>query len=464
MKGKNMNNNVTKILSHYIEDIKYEDLPLSVVDTAKKVFVDFLAVSIAGFYKGPLANVMFNKYSEMPGSSESTIIGSSFKTCAMNAALINGISGHSLDLDDGHREAKGHPGVAVIPAILALAEKKGANGKDFILSLVVGYEVFVRLGKIANPWLFDKGFHTTGVCGTLAAAAGTGKLLSLDSKGIESSIGIAGTQCSGLLAVTHTGQMIKPLNAGKAAQSGLLASLLAAKGVKGPENIIECEDGFLQAFSKKTDLVEKLVENWGKEFSIEQCYIKLYPSCRHTHAAIDAALNLNKRYSNQFDIQNIDSIEITTYPAALKLTKKENMPSDEAETRFNIGFAVCLALIEGKAGINEFTFKNIKNKKISELFKKVRVFEDSSFESKDCNIRGAKVRIKLKDSSLEYEEIVQLPKGEPESPVSMDDIKDKFYSCTKEYWDFLKINQIIDMIVNIENLTNITYLVDRIRG
>jgi 2-methylcitrate dehydratase PrpD len=268
-----MKENITQTLSKYIEKIKYEDLPLNIIDTAKKLFIDFLAVSIAGFHRGPLAKILYEEYKRNSCLPESTIIGNSkHKMSAVEAALINGVSGHSLDLDDGHREAKGHPGVVVIPALLALAERDGSSGKDFILSMVVGYEIFVRLGKIANPSLFNKGFHTTGVCGALAAAAGTAKLLSCNHQQIESCLSIAGTQSSGLLAITHTGQMIKPLNAGKAAQSGLLSTLLTIEGAKGSDNIIECEDGFLQAFAEKTSSIENVAKNMWKDFAINKCY------------------------------------------------------------------------------------------------------------------------------------------------------------------------------------------------
>lgn len=459
-----MKREVTKILSRYIEEISYKDLPQDVIDTAKKLFIDFLAVSVAGFHRGPLAKILYEEYKNNSNLSQSTIIGSNgYKISAIDAALINGVSGHSLDLDDGHREAKGHPGVTVIPPLLALAERNNISGKKFILAMVVGYEIFIRLGKIANPFLFNRGFHTTGVCGTLAAAAGTAKLLSLNSQQIESSLGIAGTQCSGLLSVTHSGQMMKPLNAGKAAQAGLLSSVLAANGAKGSENIIECEDGFLQAFSEKTDLTEKIIENIGKEFCISRCYIKLYPSCRHTHAAIDATLDLKREYSNQINLKDIESIEIITYPAAIKITKKNNMPIDEPGTRFNLGFAVCLALVEGKAGIDDFTEKNLKNAQIAELFKKVKIIEDSSFESKEKNIRGAKIKIKVKNSQVKFEKFVYLPKGEFENSASLDDIKNKFYNCVNRYYLEEDINDLLSSILELEKITNIKDISDKIK-
>lgn len=156
LKSDNMKYNITSVLSRYIEEINYKDLPKDIMDTAKKSSIDFLAVSIAGFHKDPLTRILYDKYKKISGKSESTILGTSRMFSTIDAAFMNGVSGHSLDFDDGHRVARGHPGVTVIPAVLVLAEKNGLSGQDVILSVVVGYEIFVRLAKATNPFLFDK--------------------------------------------------------------------------------------------------------------------------------------------------------------------------------------------------------------------------------------------------------------------------------------------------------------------
>jgi len=450
---------ITDKLAHFIANITYNQLPKDIIDTAKKALIDFLAVSIAGFNKGPLCKILLDYLIKAGGSQESIVLGFDKKIPSFNAALMNGVSGHTLDLDDGHRIARGHPGVTVIPAALALTEISGCSGKQLITAIVVGYEVFVRLGKAANPELFNRGFHTTGVCGALAAASAASKVLSLGKEEIISTLGIAGIQSSGLLIVTHSGQMMKPLNAGKAAQNGVLSALLAKNKAIGPKSIIESKDGFMQAFSDKTNY-SFILDNLGRNFAIKECYTKFYPACRHTHAAIDATLYLK----NKFNIvsNDIKEIEVTTYPAALKLTEKKNMPVDEAGTRFNLAFVVSLVLAKGRAGIDDFSVENAKNKEISDLFKKVKIKSDASLESKEKNIRGSKVEVILLDGK-KYEKTVQLPKGELENPARLEDFYSKYYECTDNYWPKKKQEKILISIQNLENIENIKTITNLIK-
>jgi len=429
-----------------------------VIDAAKESFIDFLAVSIAGYRKGDLSKIIIPYLLQIGGKEESTIIGNGGKVPSINAALANGISGHSMDLDDGHRKALGHPGVCVIPAALAVGELVGCDGRTLLTSIVVGYEIFVRVGMATNPSLFSRGFHTTGACGTLAAAGTAAKVLSLNKERIISTLGIAGTQSSGLLIVTHSGQMMKPLNVGKAAHCGVLSALLSKAGAIGSSKILEGKDGFVQAFSDSCDY-SLILDNLGKRFEIKNCYKKFYPACRHTHAAIDAALYLKNEL--KVNSNEIKKINVITYPAALKLTGKKDMPQDEAGTRFNLAFAVSLALKRGRAGLDDFSLENTKEKEIGELFKKVRLISNPSFESKEKNIRGAKVEVILLDGK-KYEKTVHLPKGELENPATKKDLYNKYYECTDGYWSKKKQEKILDYILHLDELDNISTFTDLI--
>lgn len=448
----------TERLADFIVRIEYEQFPKDVINAAKESFIDFLAVSIAGYGEGQLSQLLIDYLLQVGGREESTILGVEKKVPSVNAALANGVSGHSMDLDDGHRKALGHPGVCVIPAALAVGELIGCSGKTLLTSIIIGYEIFIRVGKAVNPSLFSRGFHTTGVCGTLAAASAAAKVLSLDKEKIISTLGIAGTQSSGLLIVAHSGQMMKPLNAGKAAHNGVMSALLSQAGAIGSSKIFEGKDGFVQAFSGNCDY-SLMLDHLGESFEIKECYKKFYPSCRHTHAAIDAALYLKKK--KNIIPEDIKEIKVTTYPATLKLTQKEKMPEDEAGTRFNLAFAVSLALVKGKAGINEFSAENIKNQQIGDLFNKVKLISDSSFESKENNIRGAEVETILKDNTR-LKKRVLLPKGEPENPATKQELYDKYYSCIDNFWTIDKKEEVLKYIQDLENIDNIKTFMDLI--
>jgi len=174
-----------------------------------------------------------------------------------------------------------------------------------------------------------------------------------------------------------------------------------------------------------------LMSNLGNRFSITEYYRKLYPACRHSHAAIDAALFI--RNTNKIAIDEIQEIRVTTYPAALKLTQKDKMPTDLPGTRFNLAFAVSLALTKDRAGLADFSMDSVNDLKIQRLFEKVQFVSDPSFESRKDNIRGAEVEIILSENRS-FRNKVLLPKGEPENPATIEELEEKFRSCIGYFW------------------------------
>jgi 2-methylcitrate dehydratase PrpD len=453
-----MSQNATEKLADFIETLEYSDFPSGVIAAAKASLLDFIGVAIAGYRQAQLNRLLFDTMVRFDSGDDCTILGENKKASAVHAALINATSGHSLDLDDGHRRALGHPGVCVVPAALALGESMGGSGQQVLTAIIAGYETFIRIAKSMNPAIFTRGFHTTGICGTVAAAAAAAKILSFHKKKISDTLGIAAIQSAGLLIVVHSGQMMKPLNAGKAAYNGVLSALLAGGGAEGSQNILEGKDGFGQAFAGDWD-PSLLLSDLGNRFGITECYRKLYPACRHSHAAIDGALFI--RNSNRFALKEIQEIRVTTYPAALKLTQKERMPADVPGTRFNLAFAVSLALTNGAAGLAEFSMDSVKDPTIQQLFKKVHFISDSSLESKKDNIRGAEVEILFTDNES-FKEKVLLPKGEPENPATSEELNEKFRSCIGAFWSKSKQEEIIHAIGELEQLDNIQMLTKRL--
>jgi 2-methylcitrate dehydratase PrpD len=454
-----MTANVTEKVADFIAHLEYSHITAEAVDAAKESLLDFLGVAIAGYRNQRLNKLLMDYVLQIDRQEESTILGNAQKVSAPHAALINGTSGHCLDLDDGHRQALGHPGVCVVPAALALGEPIGASGKQILAAIVAGYEIFIRIGKSMNPALFSRGFHTTGVCGTLAAAASAAKILSLDHARTGDTLGIAATQSAGLLIVIHSGQMMKPINAGKAAYNGVLSAILSQRGANGPQNVLEDKDGFGQAFAGDWEPAV-ILDELGQRFSITESYRKLYPACRHSHAAIDAALSLIK--TGEFSVDQIAEIKVTTYPAALKLTRKTQMPEDEPGTRFNLAFAVSLALAKGRAGLSDFSMASIKDRHIRQLFDKVQFISDPSFESREENFRGAQVEITLSDNTVVKHKVL-LPTGEPEKPAGSAELEDKFKSCIGDFWTEKKTEKVMQAIRNLEQIENIGEFTQLIR-
>ncbi|MEM3849036.1 MAG: MmgE/PrpD family protein [Zestosphaera sp.] len=239
-----MEANLVDQLAKFIYEVRYEDLPSEVVEKAKTCFLDYVGVALAGS-RTEFGETITKFVKQLGGVGESTVIGDGSAVPSVNAAYVNGALVHIHELDDGHRVAMGHPGASVISAALAVGEKVNASGKELIEAIVVGYDIFIRMGVAVNPSHFRRGFHTTSTCGVLSAAAAAGKLLGLNTDGLGNALGIAATQASGLMEVTRGESVIKPLQPARAAQSGVLSALLAQSGLTAPKTMLDGESGFL---------------------------------------------------------------------------------------------------------------------------------------------------------------------------------------------------------------------------
>jgi 2-methylcitrate dehydratase PrpD len=439
-----MGKQLTDNLAQFISWICFDELPKEVVHQTKRCILDFLGVALAGGSVG-LAPLITNLICDMGGSEEATIIGDGRKIPALNAVFVNSIKGHTLDMDDGHRYANGHPGVVVIPSAIALAEKENITGKELIEAIVVGYEIFIRIAALINPSHLKRGFHTTGTVGPFGAAAACSKILNLNEREIKNALAIAGLQGAGLLEVLTSGQMMKPLHPGRAAQGGLIASLLAKGGAEGPNLILEGEKGFFKAFSDVREF-NRISNDLGNNFEIMNIYFKLHAACRHIHPAIDAVKEIMER--NEIDIDKIKRIEVSTYSVAYHLTGRKGEEDTELGAKFNLPISIALVLVYGKAGIDEYSMEHIKKPMVRELSKKVKVIVDKERDYVYPNKRSACVKIEDSKGAYQYE--VELPKGDPEVPLSDDELKDKFFHNAKKALPIGKITEIQETISNIE--------------
>ncbi|MGB9979703.1 MmgE/PrpD family protein [Methanobacterium sp.] len=399
---------ITGKLADFITATHHEKLPKKAIYQAKLCFLDFLGVTLRGS-KTRSSMAINNIINE---SSESTVIGHK-KANALDSALANGIAAHCLDLDDGHRFAQMHPGACVIPAALATCEAYNKNGKEFINSIIAGYEVAISLGILVNPEHRNKGFHSTGTCGTFGAAAAACYALNLDKTDTMNALGLAGTQASGLLESDHSGSMGKHLHAGKAAQSGVLSALLAKEGFSGASSIIDGKEGFISAMVNG-DIKDKKLEIGS--FHIQDIYFKKYPICRHLHSTIDAALGiLNK---NSIKKENIQKILVKTYKIAANHDNYN--PKTEEAIRQSLPVSLAIAVKNGNLSLD-----NLKtDDEIAKISSKIVTECDENLDGLYPYKRSSKVIIQTEDCS--YSECVDLPKGEPENQFTKNELKDKF--------------------------------------
>jgi 2-methylcitrate dehydratase PrpD len=448
-----MRDDITIKLASFVSDLKYEKLSLNVIQKTKETIIDFIAALLAGcHWDSVLSQKLIELIISNGGSQEATIIGHGIKVPVVNAAMCNSVLSHVVELDDGHRVARGHPGTVVVSPALAMSEYLHSNGRELITAIVAGYDVLIRVASSMNPSHLERGFHTTGTCGTLAAAAVAAKLYKLNDEETANALGLAGTQAAGLLEVTIDGQMAKPLHPGKSAYAGVLSAMMAKNGVQGPKTIIEGAKGFARAMSDECDY-ELMLKDLNKVFHISDCYIKPYPSCRHTHPPVDAAISLLKE--SKFDNDDIKNILIRTYPAAISHTGKIFKPKTPEEAKFSIPYCVCAALVKGKFGLNELEVDCLNNELINILSDKVIIEPDQNLESKSPKTRGAEVSIIFKNGDKLFKRI-GLPKGEVENPVSIDDLINKFAYCTDYLYSKAKRDNIINEIFSIDQTNDVS--------
>ena len=416
----------SEVLGEFVAGVRFHDLPAAVVEEAKCRVLDTVGVALAGVKRSKLGQAVFSMMSRARPEGGATIIGTWQAVPARDAALANGILAHSLDWDDGHRYAASHLGAVVVPAALAVAEEAGASGRDVLTSIVVGYELFARVASSINPGHFLKGFHTTGTCGVFGSAAAAAKVAGLSGKQTSAALGIAGLQGMGLLEVLNSGQCMKPLHAGRASAAGVFAAELAAMGLDGPEEILEGEKGFLRAMAEGCDKAI-LLDGLGENYEILRCYTKPYPCCRHMHAPIDLVLALREEHLVPPDA--IEEIRVYTYSVAISETGRIYVPTTLEAALFSMPHAVAVAAVHGRVGPDELE-KGLNDPAVQRIRKKVRITLDPQMDRLYPHERGARLVVKMSGGGT-LSRSTPLARGEPELPLTGEEITEKFLHCAR---------------------------------
>lgn len=406
----------------------------------RTLIIDFFAAAYAGYKH----NSVFNRSVEsvvypQGGAEESLVLFQKKRYPVRTAAFMNSLYGHGAELDDGNKKAAGHAGVHLIPAVFALADKLGSSNEDVLVALATGYEAYIRISSAAQPGLVMRGFHSTGMAGTIACAGACARLYGSDARGIEDAVALATTMTGGLLSYGDSRPAVKPLNPGKAAENGVFAAMLSNAGVQGPSDSLEGRNGWFHAV---TDEVHEDYLKGEDHLLLHDCYFKLYPSCRHTHCVIDAAIALHEAV----DTSRIKSVNVYIYPNAIKLAGIR-IPMNKDETKFSIQYTLACALLNGSYGIADMDPPRLTDS-VLELIEKTDLISDASMEDRTRGIRGARVEIVLKDDNR-IEKTVLIPKGDPERPLTRNDIINKLRTCANGQATDKTIAALIDSINRI---------------
>ena len=420
----------TAALAARCTGVRWADLPTDARERTTELVLDLLGVAIRGSQEASAAAAR-DAVVRLGGGGNASVIGHPRGVGAAWAALANGTAGHSIELDDVTTESSLHPGVAVIPAALALAEERGTSGAAFLEAVVAGYEATMRVGNALNPAsAYRRGFHPTGVAGAFGAAAAAARLLGLDANAMASAFGVAGTMASGSLEYLSDGSWTKRLNPGWAGHAGIVAAELAASGFRGPATAIEGELGALRAFSDEP-YRERLAGDGG--WALMSVSIKPYACCRYNHGPIDGVLQLARAHRLRPDDVARIRLGITSGGAILvsELIEAKREPRNVVDAQFSAPFAAAVALVRGAAGIGEYTQANVDDPEIRAVMARVDCERDPSLDAEYPARWPSTVEIELRDGRVLRTRIEDAT-GEPANPVPRAALIEKFRSLTAD--------------------------------
>lgn len=380
----------------------------------------------------------------------------------LDGALFYGTASHSVEMDDFHRGGTVHPGVVVVPAVLAtLLERQElglkTSGKDVLRAVILGYDLMIRVGMAAKGTLYERGYHPTALCGPFGSALASSLLYGHDVERAVMAQGIAGGLATGLMAYKANGAWTKRLNAGFAARTGVMARRLAGAGFTGPDTIFEDRFGFFNAFAPQVDL-DVLMNFDGLE--IERITFKFYSSCRFTHGPIDA---LRKILSDhQIDPNDVLQVDVEVHEMAYKATMQPEVrkyePDNIVDGQFSIPYCLALMALYHEVSPDYFTDEYLHNHNVRAWAKKVKGAISDRYNALFPQQNACKVSVLTTTNRYEYEVLNAL--GDPENPLSDRELEEKFVRLTNGILDPEEQQQLIQMVSQLEHEEDCERFVD----
>ena len=447
---------ISRCLADFAAGLHYEDLPTDVVQRTKLLILDTAGIMVRARNDAESTPAMVRAIERLGLATGDCAVPGDVKTYTPSAAaLINGTLAHSLDFDDTHAEASLHASAPIVSAAMAAAEMSGASGRDFITAVVAGYEVQIRLSLALDPSAhYDRGFHPTATCGVFGATIAAGRLLGLDAAGIESALGIALSQAAGSLQFLADGAWTKRSHVGQAAQNGLMAATLAAEGFKGPKEAIEGKRGFLRAYAPDADAA-KATAGLGAAWETLRLAVKPYPSCRYTHAAMDALATLKQEHDIR--AEDIEAVEIGLPETGWKIVGEpeddKRNPQSVVDGQFSMPFCAAVVLREGTLSWDHYA-THLTDPDTLALTKKVTCVNDPEVEALfPANMAG---KATVKTARGTFSVLVNMPKGEPANFMTVAEFRGKFSGLSEPYLGVDGAGRFADAIMGLETQNSVS--------
>lgn len=426
--------------------------PQGAIDTARMGILDAVGCIVAGA-QTPTAAIVRQLAIEQGSAGEATVLGTGLRLPAPLAALANGAAGHVLDYDDMSATLVGHASVVLVPALLALGEARGCTGRELVCAYLLGFEVDMWFARAMVPRHYEAGWHSTSTLGIFGAAAGACRLLRLDADGMVNALAIAASKAAGLRA--NFGSMTKALHAGDAAEGGLRAALLSARGFGANAAAI---DAFIQGYGANANANARALPEGVLEIEASGIGIKPYPCCGAGVSLIDAALELGSAHRPR--PQDIASVECTVSEMAASIMPFHTA-ADGLQARYCLEYCAAVALLDGRAGLAQFADERVRRADVQQLARRVRMSSSPAMAS-GAGRFGVELTVRLADGGT-HRARLETPRGHPARPLGDDGLLAKFLDCAAGTLGEARARQAAALLRRLETLANLQTLTTQLR-
>lgn len=416
---------------------------------AKNAIADMIGCTLLG---APTQTTDASMMPRIYGAGDCLVLGRKERLGRLDAAFVNGTSGHALDYDDTSKSLSGHPTVIIIPGLLALAETLGTSGKDFLDAYIIGVEAATRFARGVNFHHYEKGWHPTATLGIFGAAVSAGYLLKLNAQQYAHAISICASLASGVKA--NFGTSTKPLHAGISARNGLFAALMAAKNINASPVALEHPQGFLDVFNGPGNYdTTRMLKDWANPLDLIKpgISIKKYPCVYSVHAAIDVAITLHN--STVPDSTAVTAILVRMHPRRM-LPHVMNPATSALNAKFSLSYSVARGLVNGAVRLDHFEDSALNDPEVIRIMNLIKM-EPLGDDASDY---GGEVHVTLSNGTT-VSNAVNAPIGRgPETPLPQDMLEEKFKDCASASLTDQGVTEVFQLLMNLDDLTNMSAL------
>ena len=449
---------VTGEIADFTAATRYDGIPGSVVERGKAHMLDTLGLALSGA-GAPASRIVRDHIAALGASGDALIMGTAMRTAPRFAALANGTAMHADNFDDTNpqpsldRNGGIHASGAILPAVLALAETGGKSGKQTMTAFQVGTEVACKLNHAIAPRHYDSGFHSTGTLNSFGCAAAAANLLNLDAETTEHALASVAARAGGVRA--NFGAMVEQLHPGQAAECGIVAVDLAARGLGGVKAVLETRFGWFEAAADgyQAEIIHGRLGNpWA--LADPGTWIKPFPNGALTHTAMTLMFKMVHKHT--IEAAQIARIDVHTNQRIAR-TLLHNRPENSMQAKFSMPFALAIIALDGKAGLLEFTDETLARDDLRAMIERVE-FTPYDKPGVDYTNVTSLIEIHLTDGTT-HEARGDFPMGSGRAPMSFDEIAKKALGCAAYGgWPEDKAGELVDAVRDLENLADISDL------